>query len=217
MPIAFLSNELTFPPPDQAEPDGLLAIGGDLSVERLRVAYRSGIFPWYSDGQPILWFSPDPRMVLFPPKLHVSRSLARVLASDRFRITCDHDFEEVITQCKEVRRPGQEGTWVTDAMKQAYLRLHRAGFAHSVEVWQGDRLVGGLYGVTTGTCFSGESMFAKVSDASKVGFVWLVNRLKEEGIQMVDCQVWTDHLARFGAELMPRQHFLSLLNPPAAI
>ena len=210
MPVYMLSDHPAFPPPDHAEPSGLLAVGGDLSVERLRNAYEQGIFPWYSEDDPILWFSPDPRMVLFPEHLHVSGSLARVVAAGRFRVTSDEDFAGVILGCQEACRPGQDGTWITDEIRDAYLCLHECGDAHSVEVWQEDALVGGLYGVRIGNCYSGESMFSRVPNASKVGFVHLVRKLQDEGVVLIDCQVHTDHLARFGAELIPRDEFLAI-------
>ncbi len=212
-PIVYaLSADLIFPPMDRATPEGLVAVGGDLSIERLLLAYRSGLFPWYSEGEPILWFSPDPRMVLFPEKLRVSKSLARTIASDRFRVTVDHDFEAVITRCKTVPRPGQDGTWITEDMRAAYLDLHQAGHAHSVEVWQGETLTGGLYGIRIGDGYFGESMFSCMRDASKVGFVHLVRYLQADGVRFIDCQMCTDHLARFGAEPIPRETFLDLLK-----
>ncbi|MBL7114808.1 MAG: leucyl/phenylalanyl-tRNA--protein transferase [Kiritimatiellae bacterium] len=210
MPVYMLSDTPVFPPPEQAEPSGLLAVGGDLSLERLHAAYTQGIFPWYSEDDPILWFSPDPRMILWPDKLHVPTSLVRVLASKRFHVTFDKDFAGVIRACQEANRPGQDGTWITDEMREAYTCLHECGHAHSVEVWQEDKLVGGLYGVRTGRCYSGESMFTRVPDASKVGFVHLVRKLQDEGVVLIDCQVHTDHLARFGAELIPRDEFLAI-------
>ena len=193
------------------EPDGLLAVGGDLTVARLLAAYRRGIFPWYSAGQPILWWSPDPRMVLFPEKLHVSRSLRKTLRRNRFRLTVDHDFEAVIAACAEPRRD-EAGTWITEEMRLAYIRLHRAGHAHSVEAWEGDRLVGGLYGVAIGRVFFGESMFSRVSDASKVAFACFVRHLAASGFELVDCQVHSAHLASLGAETIPRHRFTTLLD-----
>ena len=207
-----LTSELAFPPVDNAIPEGLLAFGGDLSIERLLLAYRSGIFPWYSDGQPILWFSPDPRFVLFPEKLKVATSLKRIIKSNTFTVTYDQAFGAVIENCRGVERPNQPGTWITEDMLNAYCALHEAGHAHSVEVWQDSELVGGLYGVVVGGCFCGESMFAHVSNASKVGFVWLVQKLKADGFEMIDCQVPTEHLASFGAEAIAREQFLAMLN-----
>ncbi len=193
------------------DPDGLLAVGGDLTVTRLLAAYRRGIFPWYSEGQPILWWSPDPRMVLFPERLHVSRSLRKTLRRNRFRLTVDHDFEAVIRGCAAPRRE-EPGTWITEEMRRAYIRLHRAGHAHSVEVWEGERLVGGLYGVAIGRVFFGESMFSRVSDASKAGFAGFVRQLAAAGFELIDCQVYSAHLASLGAETIPRQRFTALLD-----
>jgi leucyl/phenylalanyl-tRNA---protein transferase len=210
--IYLLGEDLVFPPVHGATPEGLVAVGGDLSVPRLLLAYRSGLFPWYSEGSPILWFSPDPRMILFPLKLHVSDSLRRTIAAGRFTVTFDRDFPAVIRNCQEMARPGQDGTWITEDMCQAYQRLHEAGHAHSVEVWQDDELAGGLYGIRMGRCYFGESMFSAVRDASKVGFVHLVRRLIAEGVHLIDCQVHTEHLARFGAEPVPRTRFLELLT-----
>ncbi len=191
------------------DPDGLLAVGGDLSVERLLAAYRRGIFPWYSEEQPILWWSPDPRSVLFPDKLHVSRSLRRTLRQGRFEVTLDREFAAVIQACSEPR-PGQPGTWITGEMQEAYLGLHQAGHAHSVETWLDGKLVGGLYGVAIGRVFFGESMFSRVSDASKVAFVYLVRHLQQHGFELIDCQIQTPHLDSLGAELIPRSRFTEL-------
>ncbi len=214
-------QEISFPAVEHAlrEPDGLLAIGGDLGTERLLLAYRSGIFPWFGPRQPILWWSPDPRLVLFPEQLHISRSLARTLHRDRFTVSMDRDFAAVITQCAAPRR-GQAGTWITDEMRAAYLRLHQEGHAHSVECWLGDELVGGLYGVAIGRIFFGESMFALVPDASKVAFVRLVEQLLRWGYPLIDCQVHTAHLASLGACAIEREKFIAILNrhcdsPPA--
>ncbi len=205
--------EQPFPDPQTAEtdPDGLLAVGGDLSPARLINAYRRGIFPWYSAGQPILWWSPDPRMVLFPERLHVSRSLRRTLRRGEYQITFDRDFGAVIRACAEVPRPGQEGTWITPEMMEAYETLHRLGLAHSVEAWYRGELAGGLYGVALGRIFFGESMFSTRSDASKVAFVHLVRSLQAAGSPLIDCQVHTDHLASLGAAPLPRARFLELL------
>lgn len=207
------SDPAQFPDPKYAlvEPDGLLAVGGDLSPARLLNAYRQGIFPWYSEGQPILWWSPNPRAVLFPERLNISRSLRKTLRKRPFRITLDNAFAEVIEACSEPRE-GQDGTWITEEMKQAYLHLHHIGFAHSAECWDGDTLVGGLYGVSLGHVFFGESMFARRSDASKIAFVHLVEQLKDWGFGLIDCQVHTGHLASLGAEDIPREKFLGLLD-----
>jgi leucyl/phenylalanyl-tRNA--protein transferase len=207
------SDPAQFPDPGYAlqEPDGLLAVGGDLSPARLLNAYRQGIFPWYSDGQPILWWSPNPRAVLFPDRLKISHSLKKTLRRQRFRVTLDSAFTEVIAACS-TPRPEQEGTWITDEMQQAYGQLHRIGFAHSVEVWEDKALVGGLYGVSLGKVFFGESMFTQRSDASKVGFAHLVEQLKAWGFGLIDCQVHTSHLSSLGAEDIPRTEFLELLD-----
>jgi leucyl/phenylalanyl-tRNA--protein transferase len=202
---------MVFPPVDHAEPDGLLAVGGDLTTDRLLLAYQSGIFPWYSDDQPILWFSPDPRFVLFPEDLKVANSLRRIIKAETFTVTYDTAFDAVIENCRSIERVDQPGTWITEDMAAAYCDLHKAGHAHSVEVWQNKELVGGLYGVTVGKCFCGESMFAQASNASKVGFVWLVDKLKTDGFNMIDCQMPTDHLAGFGAKPIPRNEFLAKL------
>ena len=205
--------ELWFPRVELAlqEPDGLLAVGGDLSEERLLLAYRSGIFPWYGPGQPILWWSPAPRLVLFPSRLRVSRSLAKTIRKATFSITLDQVFAAVISACAEPR-PGQAGTWITPEMMAAYQDLHAAGYAHSVECWQEGRLVGGLYGVAIGRIFFGESMFARSTDASKVAFVGLVRQLSRWGFSLVDCQVHTTHLASLGAETIPRSKFIRTLE-----
>lgn len=207
------SDPARFPDPQYAltEPDGLLAVGGDLSPARLLNAYRQGIFPWYSDDQPILWWSPNPRAVLYPNKLKVSRSLRKTLRKRPFRVTLDTAFAEVIEACS-APRDDQEGTWITAEMKQAYLNLHRLGFAHSVESWAGDELVGGLYGVSLGKVFFGESMFTRRSDASKVAFAHLNTQLKRWGFGLIDCQVHTGHLASLGAEDIPRERFLEALD-----
>lgn len=204
--------DIAFPDVELAlrDPDGLLALGGDLSLPRLLAAYRSGIFPWYGPRQPILWWSPDPRLVLYPAALHVSRSLAKTLRSDRFRVTLDHDFAAVIRACA-APRPGQAGTWITPEMQAAYTALHAAGFAHSVECWLDGRLAGGLYGVALGRIFFGESMFARASDASKVAFVHLVRELERRDFRLIDCQVHTAHLASLGAAPLPRREFVRIL------
>jgi len=198
------------------EPNGLLAVGGDLRVERLLAAYRHGIFPWYNDDQPILWWSPDPRAVLFPERLKVSRSLGKTLRKHPFRVTADQAFAEVMAACGGPRR-GANGTWITPAIKQAYGRLHELGIAHSVESWRGDELVGGLYGVAIGRVFFGESMFSRVTDASKVAFVYLVRQLQRWGYELIDCQVRTEHLVSLGAETIPRAEFTRLLERWSAV
>lgn len=205
--------EIAFPPVEHAlrEPDGLLALGGDLGSERLLLAYRSGIFPWFGPDQPILWWSPDPRLVLYPEQLHVSRSLAKTLHRKRFTVSMDRDFAAVITHCA-ARRRGQAGTWITDDMRAAYLRLHQEGHAHSVECWLDEELVGGLYGVAIGRIFFGESMFARVPDASKVAFVHLAGQLQRWGYPLIDCQVRTEHLVSLGACTIARKDFIDILK-----
>ncbi|WP_419664024.1 Aat: leucyl/phenylalanyl-tRNA--protein transferase [Desulfosarcina variabilis str. Montpellier] len=212
MPVFTLSKRLSFPPAHLAIKEGLLAVGGDLTVDRLLTAYRSGVFPWYADGDPILWWSPDPRLVLYPQELRVSKSLKRVINKDLFQITFNNAFETVIRGCAETKRSYGDGTWITDEMKDAYCRLHRHGYAHSVEAWQSGNLVGGLYGVIIGRIFFGESMFSKVSNSSKVAFVRLVQHLKRLQFVLIDCQVKTDHLMRFGAREIPRKVFLEQLK-----
>jgi len=212
MPVYRLTKKLIFPPPELAEDDGLLAVGGDLSVERLLLAYSMGIFPWYSDGQPILWWSPDPRLVLIPAELKVSKTLRQTIRKGVFRVTTNEAFEEVIRNCATIERKGEQGTWITEEMIQAYVRLHQAGHAHSVESWDGNELAGGLYGVMIGKAFFGESMFAKKSDASKVAFAVYAAELAGKGFELIDCQVTTEHLIRFGAREIPRSEFVSRLE-----
>jgi leucyl/phenylalanyl-tRNA---protein transferase len=207
-----LPREPVFPDPAQAEPDGLLALGGDLSLERLVAAYAAGVFPWFGEGGPILWWSPDPRLLLRPAWLHVPRSLERTGRRGRYALRADSAFGAVVRRCARVRRPGQRGTWITGEMAAAYERLHRAGLAHSFEAWEGEELAGGLYGVSLGGAFFGESMFADRPDASKLAFVAGVRWLAERGVDLVDCQVRTDHLVRFGARDVPRREFLALLE-----
>jgi leucyl/phenylalanyl-tRNA--protein transferase len=211
--IPWLGDTHAFPPLARAlkEPNGLLAAGGDLGLERLLAAYRRGIFPWYSEDEPILWWSPDPRMVLFPAELKVSRSLAKTLRKGRFTITADRSFREVIEGCSGPRN-GQRGTWITPEMIEAYCGLHDAGYAHSIEAWLNDRLAGGLYGVALGRAFFGESMFTHVTDASKVAFVALVRQLHQWQFGLIDCQMKTSHLASFGAREIPRTDFARRLS-----
>jgi leucyl/phenylalanyl-tRNA---protein transferase len=212
-----IPDQHVFPDPSLSEPSGLLGVGGDLSVPRLLLAYRQGIFPWYSDGQPILWWSPDPRMVLRTDSLKVPRSLGKRIRQQRYRVTMDQAFSQVIRNCKSADRPGQAGTWLTQAMLDGYDALHAAGHAHSVEAWDADgSLVGGLYGVAIGQLYCGESMFAHAPDASKVAFVHLVRQLHQWGFPIVDCQVYTDHLDRFGATEVPRQEYLRTIQPLVA-
>lgn len=213
MPIPWLTDDDPLPPVETAlrRPNGLLAAGGGLSVRRLVDAYAHGCFPWFSDGEPVLWWSPDPRMVLLPHELHVPRSLARRLRRGDFSVTADTVFDDVIAGCAEPR-DDQAGTWITDEMMRAYRHLHRAGFAHSVEAWQDGYLVGGLYGVALGRAFFGESMYTRVPDASKVALVALVRQLARWGFGVIDCQMKTTHLARFGAREVPRSEFLDLVR-----
>lgn len=212
MPIFLLSEMLIFPAPRLAREDGLLAIGGDLSPQRLLLAYRSGIFPWFSAGEPILWWSPDPRLVLYPGELRLSRSLRRTLRRGLYRVTADRAFERVIRECAVVRLEKGEPTWIVEEMVAAYCRLHQEGYGHSIEVWQDRRLVGGLYGVSLGRCFFGESMFSRARDASKTGLVALTGFLVSHGFAMIDCQVTTAHMLALGAREVPRDRFLSDLQ-----
>ena len=211
MPIFALDNELIFPPVHLAEPDGLLAMGGDLSPERLQLAYRNGIFPWY-EGDTILWWCPHPRFVLFPEELKISKSIKPLLNRDEFEFTVNKDFASVIHHCKNTKRPGQDGTWITDYVEKAYTKLHKLGIAHSAEVWKDGKLVGGLYGIKMGKVFFGESMFSLVSNASRFAFIKYVQLLKQEGIQLIDCQVYTEYLESLGAKMIDREEFLALLQ-----
>ena len=198
-----------------AEPDGLLAVGGDLSIERLTSAYQQGIFPWYSEGQPILWWSPDPRMVLEPKDIKVSRSLAKTIRKQEFKITFDQSFREVITACSESRLEKgkvQDETWILDEMIEAYVQLHEAGFAHSVECWHKNKIIGGLYGIAIGKVFFGELMFSRISDASKIAFVALAKQLEKWDFKLIDCQVYTSHLESLGAGMISRKQFITLLK-----
>ena len=207
-----ITEELDFPPVHLANEDGLLAVGGDLSVERLMLAYKSGIFPWYNEGEPIIWYSPKWRMVLFPNEVKVSKSMRKILKKNEFRITFNQNFEEVISNCKIIERGEQGGTWITNEMQQAYIKLHKLGIAKSVEVWKEDELVGGLYGIDLGNIFCGESMFSKVSNASKVAFIYLAKKLHKENYKLIDCQVYNDHLASLGAVEIPQNEFLEYLK-----
>lgn len=206
-------HDLRFPPVERASAEGLVAVGGDLRPDRLLAAYRQGIFPWYNDDQPILWWSPDPRAVLFPNKLHVSRSLKRSLRPDVFTVTLDTSFRNIMEQCAGPRTQYPEGgTWITKGMLDAYTRLHELGYAHSVETWQDDRLVGGLYGVSIGGAFFAESMFTRIDDASKVALVRLVKQLQAWNFRLIDCQQFSAHVSRFGAEEIPRPDFIKHLH-----
>jgi leucyl/phenylalanyl-tRNA---protein transferase len=208
----FLSRELYFPSAEMASHEGIVAIGGDLSTERLLLAYKNGIFPWFEDDEPILWWSPPQRMVLFPDELKVSKSMRNILNRDIFRVTFNTRFAEVIANCRDIKRDGQPGTWITDDMAEAYCKLHELGHALSVEVWQGEQLVGGLYGVDMKNVFCGESMFSKVPNASKVAFIALVKHLKANNYRLLDCQVHNDHLESLGAREIPRKQFLKILK-----
>jgi len=209
MSLFILGKELLFPPVELAEPDGLLAAGGDLSQERLLLAYRQGIFPWY-EGRHILWWCPDPRFVLFPQELKTSTSMRQLIRRHTFDFRIDSDFRQVIAKCRTIARRGQEGTWITEEVREAYTRLHEAGYAHSAEVWQNGVLVGGLYGLRMGNVFFGESMFSTVSNASKYAFILYVQQLQSEGVQLIDCQVYTEHLESLGARMIPREEFTGL-------
>ncbi|HTN20880.1 MAG TPA: leucyl/phenylalanyl-tRNA--protein transferase [Pelobium sp.] len=204
-----LSNEPVFPDPALAEEDGLLAIGGDLSLERLVLAYQNGIFPWFNEDDPILWYSPPERFVLYPEEIKISKSMRQVLRSKKFKVTHNQNFKAIIQNCAESNRVGQDGTWINSLMIDAYLNLHKKGFAHSVEVWEEDEIVGGLYGVLINQVFCGESMFSHKSNASKTALIWLCQNVN---IKLVDCQVYTDHLQRMGARMIPRAEFLDFLR-----
>jgi leucyl/phenylalanyl-tRNA---protein transferase len=211
MALIALDKELRFPPMEMADSDGLLAIGGDLSRERLLHAYRNGIFPWY-ENKYILWWCPDPRFVLFPTELKISSSMKQLLKKQSFEFSMDTDFKAVISQCKAISRRGQDGTWITEEMRNAYTDLHAAGYAHSAEVRLNGELVGGLYGVRLGKVFYGESMFSRHSNASKYAFIKYVENLKSEGVELIDCQVYTAHLESLGARMIPRSQFLDLVS-----
>jgi leucyl/phenylalanyl-tRNA--protein transferase len=216
MPVYLLTDELRFPPPEGASPEGIVAIGGDFRPERLLLGYAQGLFPWPSEGLPLLWFSPDPRFVLEPQNAHVPRSLRKQLKRELYTIRFDSAFPSVIRACAETKRPGQRGTWITEDLIAGYEALFALGFAHSVEAYAGDELVGGLYGVSLGKAFFGESMFAHRPDASKLAFAMLLAQLRAWDMRVVDCQVYTEHLARFGAEEWPRDLFLGNLREALA-
>jgi leucyl/phenylalanyl-tRNA--protein transferase len=208
----FLLKELYFPDVSEADKQGILAVGGDLSPERLLLAYRSGIFPWFDCEEPILWWSPPQRMVLFPDELVVSKSMRSILRKELFTVTFNKDFRAVIYNCSDISRNGQRGTWITDDMIDAYVKLHELGYAKSVEVWQDDELVGGLYGIDLGNVFCGESMFSKVSNTSKVAFITLVQNLKVRKYTLIDCQVHNDHLESLGAREIKREEFMKIIK-----
>jgi len=211
MPLFALGPELIFPPAHLAEPDGLLAIGGDLSQERILLAYKNGIFPWY-EGEHILWWSPDPRFVMFPEELKISKSMKAVIKQNQFEFTINKAFQQVIRSCKTVGRKDQAGTWITNDVEDAYIALHHAGYAHSAEAWKDGELVGGLYGIRMGRFFFGESMFSKQSNASKFAFIRYTQQLQKEHVQLIDCQVYTEHLESLGARMIGRDRFLELLR-----
>jgi leucyl/phenylalanyl-tRNA--protein transferase len=208
----YLSQELFFPPVSQTRSHGIVALGGDLSPQRLQLAYKSGIFPWFEEGDPITWWSPDPRMVLFLDELVVSKSMRNILNRNIFTVTFNQNFREVISNCQKIKRSGQDGTWITNDMIEAYCKLNELGIAKSIEVWQNEELVGGLYGIDLGRIFCGESMFSKVSNASKVAFIALVNQLRKENYSMVDCQVYNPHLETLGCREIDRIEFMELLH-----
>ncbi|MBL7696388.1 MAG: leucyl/phenylalanyl-tRNA--protein transferase [Ferruginibacter sp.] len=206
-----LSNDLVFPPVEMADEDGLLAIGGDLSTGRLLLAYQQGIFPWYSEQDPICWWCPNPRFVLFPDELKISRSMKRVLRSGPFGFTTNTAFAEVIRNCRTISRKDQDGTWISAEVQNAYIRLHELGYAQSAEAWNNNELVGGIYGVRLGNIFFGESMFSRQTNASKFALARYVEQLKQEGVVLIDCQVYTLHLESLGARMIPRKDFMRLL------
>ena len=212
MPVEISRRSNDFPDPDEADESGLLAIGGDLSIERLKAAYSKGIFPWYEEGMPILWWTPDPRMVLYPGKMIISHSLKQSIKKQQFKVTIDTAFEKVIKNCSKTPRKGETGTWITRDMKNAYIRLHEAGFAHSAEAWLDGELVGGLYGVALGKAFFGESMFHHVTNASKVAFYTLVEKLSSWNFEIIDAQVYTNHLESLGGEMIPRNTYMQILE-----
>jgi leucyl/phenylalanyl-tRNA---protein transferase len=212
MPVFRLTEEILFPSAERASRHGLLAVGGDLSPERLLLAYQEGIFPWFSEGEPPLWWSPDPRFVLLPEEVHISGSMKKLIGRGVFRVTFDRAFRAVIGGCRHQHRPGQRGTWITEEMEEAYCRLHELGFAHSVETWRDGELAGGLYGVSLGACFFGESMFTRVDNASKAALIHLCGSLQERRFRLIDCQVYTPHLRSLGARMIPRSRFLAILR-----
>lgn len=215
MPIYRLSNDLAFPDPSLSEEDGLLAIDGDLTPERLLLAYSKGIFPWFSEEEPILWWSPDPRFIVYPKDIKISHSMKQTLKKKLFRVSFDTCFRDVISNCSNIRK--DTGTWITDEMIEAYCKLHELGFAHSVETFYGDKLVGGLYGISIGKCFFGESMFSTMDNASKVAFITLSKVLTEKDFNLIDCQVHTNHLESLGGVFISREDFLSLLEKGTSI
>lgn len=207
-----LNSNLYFPPIETADEEGILAIGGDLSTKRLLLAYTNGIFPWYNDDQPIIWWSPNPRFVLFPEKLKISKSMKSLLLANKFSFTINNNFDQVIKNCKTINRKNQDGTWITNEVQNAYTVLHKNGYAHSAETWLDGNLVGGLYGVKIGNIFFGESMFSKYPNASKFAFINYVKKLQEENVTLIDCQLHTNHLESFGAEMIDRNEFKKMLQ-----
>ena len=210
--MVYLSQELSFPSVRLTHSSGIIALGGDLSAARLQLAYKSGIFPWFEDGEPITWWSPNPRMVLFLDELVVTKSMRNILNRDTFKVTFNQNFREVISNCQQIERDGQNGSWITNDMIEAYCNLHELGIAKSVEVWQDGQIVGGLYGIDLGHIFCGESMFSKVSNASKVAFITLVRQLQQENYKLLDCQVYNEHLESLGCREIPREDFISILK-----
>jgi leucyl/phenylalanyl-tRNA--protein transferase len=210
--LILLTEEISFPPVDMADENGLLAVGGDLKPERLLLAYKSGIFPWYNEDEPIIWWSPDPRFVLFPSKLRVSKSMQTTLRNGKFRFTINRAFKQVIENCKNVIRQDQNGTWIQHDTVDAYTKMHELGYAHSAEAWENGELVGGLYGIHIGNIFFGESMFNKKNNASKFAFINYVEQLKKENVALIDCQIYTAHLESLGAKMIDRKAFIEILQ-----
>ncbi len=210
--MVLLGKELVFPPVEMASSEGILAFGGDLQPERLILAYQSGIFPWYNEGEPIIWYSPGMRMVLFPEELKISKSMRRFIAKNKYTLSWNKAFEQVIDQCQKSPRKEQLGTWITEEMKEAYIVLHKLGFAKSIEVWDEDELIGGLYGIDLGHIFCGESMFSKVSNTSKLAFIHLVQELQKKDYKLIDCQVYNEHLDSLGAREISRKEFMGFLS-----
>lgn len=211
MPVFNLTEALVFPPVHLADPEGVLAVGGDLTPERLLLAYRNGIFPWYQSGE-ILWWSPDPRFILFTNELKIDKAIKKTLGKNKREFTTDRAFSEVIWNCKEISRPGQDGTWITPDVEAAYIKMHALGYAQSAELWENGKLIGGLYGIRLGKVFFGESMFSRESGASRIAFTHYVQQLSSEGVELIDCQVYTEYLESFGAKMIPRKDFLKLLS-----
>lgn len=212
MPIAELTEQIYFPPVDQAEPDGLVAIGGDLSPDRLMLAYKSGIFPWFNEDEPIMWYSPNPRSVLFTDKLHISGTMKSLLKQNKYEVRYNTDFRGVIGNCRQAPRAGQDGTWISQEMQNAYVHLHELGLATSVEVWREEKLVGGLYGIDLGVMFCGESMFSLESNTSKIALIATVQRIEQQGGKLFDCQVHSSHVESMGAVEIPREEFVGYLK-----